>query len=462
MPEGTPAVRASGASDWTQHSGGFGLILCLAMIWALLGPANASAAPKRYVVILKNGASQSQDARSLGATPTMTYGAPIPGYAAVLSDSAQQQVKSDPNVLMAVADRHFKGAGTKPRQISSAGVRGVAEGGTDRIAEAEAEGCATAANGYCLATGLTQAVPSNLERVGLLESPTADINGTDDPIPVGVAVLDTGIETENPELNVAGGVNCSDSPQPGYGDVYGHGTFVGGVIAAEDNSFGVVGVAPGAPLYSVRVLDENDGAELSNILCGIDWVIAHRSEIRVANMSFVEEEVPVAEDHHCGRTVNDPLHLAICEGVKDGITFVAAAGNYAENTAEAIPAGYSQVITAGGLSDTDGKPGGEGGECWGYKDDVFAPFSNYGRAVDVLAVATCDESDFLEGTVVEWEGTSFASPAVAGAAALLLDQNPTLTPREVRHTIKTTAERDRHLPGRPPTTTRRILNVGGF
>ena len=180
-----------------------------------------------------------------------------------------------------------------------------------------------------------------------------------------------------------------------------------------------------------------------------------------------EEGFDLREDHHCGRTVGDPLHLAICEGVRKGITFVVAAGNEEEDTRESAPAGYREVITVGGLADTDGKPGGKGPEnCAGSEfnpgDDLFAFFSNYGHPVDVLAVATCDVTDYLEGTIAEDNGTSFATPAVSGAAALLLDKNPSLKPYEVKQIIRRMAERNPRLPEKPHGTTGDVLDVAGF
>ena len=90
-----------------------------------------------------------------------------------------------------------------------------------------------------------------------------------------------------------------------------------------------------------------------------------------------------SDDHNCGFTNNDPLHQAICRVVAGGITVVAAAANDHHNAAENIPASYDEVITVSALADTDGKPGGLGGNAcysWGGydKDDTFADFSNYG------------------------------------------------------------------------------------
>ena len=97
-----------------------------------------------------------------------------------------------------------------------------------------------------------------------------------------VAVLDTGI-AKHRELTIAGGKACVGKS---YADDNGHGTHVAGTIAAKDNSRGVVGVAPGARLWAVKVLDNNGCGSLSSVICGLDWVYAHRDTIDVVNISL--------------------------------------------------------------------------------------------------------------------------------------------------------------------------------
>ena len=101
-----------------------------------------------------------------------------------------------------------------------------------------------------------------------------------------------------------------------------------------------------------------------------------------------------SDDHNCGLTNHDVLHQAICRVVAGGITVVAAAANDHHNAARNIPASYDEVITVSALADTDGKPGGLGGNrcfSWGGydKDDTFADFSNYGADVDIMAPGKC-------------------------------------------------------------------------
>ena len=146
-----------------------------------------------------------------------------------------------------------------------------------------------------------------------------------------VAVIDTG-SGPHADLNIAGGVNCQTGKS--FSDGNGHGTHVAGTIGAINNGSGVVGVAPGIPIYSVRVLDSRGFGRFSNIICGIDWVTANASRlsIRVASLSLGMSGEP---DTDCGRTSHDVLHKAICASVAAGVVYVVAAGNSSTESAPA-------------------------------------------------------------------------------------------------------------------------------
>ncbi|MDP8928933.1 MAG: S8 family serine peptidase, partial [Actinomycetota bacterium] len=129
-----------------------------------------------------------------------------------------------------------------------------------------------------------QFVTTGVRRVGGLLSPTAKIDGIDERVDVDVAVLDTGVDAAHPDLNVAGGVNCAAGK--GWHDRDGHGTLVAGFVGAVDNSFGAVGVAPGARVWGVRVANNGNRITTSALLCGLEWVTVNSATVEVANMSL--------------------------------------------------------------------------------------------------------------------------------------------------------------------------------
>ena len=136
-----------------------------------------------------------------------------------------------------------------------------------------------------------------------------------------------------------------------------------GIVGALDNRFGVTGVAPGARLWSVKVLDRTGHGYLSWLICGIDWVSAQRDHgrplIEVANMSL-SFSLPYANDAACGAPSHDVLHMAICRSVAAGTVFVVAAGNESHNARLDRPAAYDEVITVSAMADYDGRGGGRG------------------------------------------------------------------------------------------------------
>jgi subtilisin family serine protease len=287
-----------------------------------------------------------------------------------------------------------------------------------------------------------QTVPTGVQRIGADHNAVAAIDGVNTPIDVGIAIIDTGINQTHPDLNVKGGVcvivtylfgipisSCS-SPE----DDNGHGTHVAGIAAALDNDIGVVGVAPGARLYAVKVLGKTGSGSLSNVIKGIDWVTQNAGSlnIKVANMSMGASG---SDDGNCGRSNNDPLHTAICNSVAAGVTYVVAAGNSGVDAKNTIPAAYPEVITVSALADTDGQPGGLGPVSTYGADDTFATFSNYGPGVDLIAPGVSILSTYPNGGYATLSGTSMAAPHVAGAAALYIAQNPGASPQQVRQAL---------------------------
>lgn len=124
-------------------------------------------------------------------------------------------------------------------------------------------------------------------------------------------------------------MNCSTGRS--YSDGNGHGTHVAGTIGARYNGSGVVGVAPGIRLYSVRVLNNAGSGSTASVVCGIDWVTKNAAKlaIKVANMSLGGGG---SDDGNCGNTNNDAMHKAICSSVAAGVTYVVAAGTAARTS----------------------------------------------------------------------------------------------------------------------------------
>ncbi|MCE2572367.1 S8 family serine peptidase [Motilimonas eburnea] len=271
-----------------------------------------------------------------------------------------------------------------------------------------------------------QQLPTGVERI-YADLTALDIDGNDNVrVDVDVAVLDTGIDMEHADLNVIGGANClyhsggpphrrsyfCDESLGGDDDHY-HGTHVAGTIAALDNNIGVVGVAPGARLWAVKVLDAQGSGSLSGIIAGIDWVVA-QGDIEVINMSLG------------GSGSSSAMNQAIDSAFNSGVTVVVAAGNSNADSTNFTPANAPKAITVSALADFDGLAGYLGAPtCRSDQDDTLAGFSNWGAEVDIAAPGVCILSTYpIErggyGTI---SGTSMASPHVAGAAALLASHN---------------------------------------
>ncbi len=281
----------------------------------------------------------------------------------------------------------------------------------------------------------TQTLPTGIDRANA-ENKTN--NGTG----VEIAVLDTGIDTSHPDLaaNILGGRNCSTGTS--FEDGNGHGTHVAGTIAALDNGVGVVGVAPEAKLWAVRVLDNNGSGTWSSIICGIDWVTANASHIKIASMSL-------GGSGSAGTSCNSsPLRMAICNSVNAGVTYIVAAGNDGQNLSRSVPAAYPEVIVVSALADSNGRPCGGGARTSYGADDAFATFSNYASSsVDearlIGAPGVSIRSTWKGGLYNTISGTSMATPHVSGAAALWLKNNPGATPAQVKNALFAVAEQEK-------------------
>ena len=231
----------------------------------------------------------------------------------------------------------------------------------------------------------SEALPWGVDRIDAEFAHSADFTGTG----VKVAVLDTGIDYKHPDLddNCYGGVNVIN-PRKDYRDDNGHGTHVAGIIAAERNNIGVVGVAPEASLYGVKALDRNGNGWLSDIIAGLDWCV--NNEMDIVNMSLGSDSNIQAFKDACD------------EASAAGLVLVAAAGN--DGGAVDYPAAYNSVIAVSATNSSDG----------------LAYFSSYGPQIAIAAPGVNILSTYKGGGYETHSGTSMAAPHVAGTLALNL------------------------------------------
>ncbi len=208
---------------------------------------------------------------------------------------------------------------------------------------------------------------------------------------VKVAVIDTGIDSNHPDLKVYGGANFVARAKS-YDDDNGHGSHVAGTIAALNNSQGVVGVAYNSELYAVKVLDRRGSGYLSDVILGIEWAIDNQMD--VINMSLGSNSPSSAFE--------SVLNYAAAEN----IIVVAAAGNDA--SAVDYPGAYPTTIAVGAIDDSLD----------------LAYFSSNGPEVDVVAPGVNIYSTYKEGSYKSLNGTSMASPHVAGIAAIYKEKYP--------------------------------------
>ncbi len=289
-----------------------------------------------------------------------------------------------------------------------------------RVEAVEADGIANLCD--------SQITPAGVIRIGVTNFPIGRSNGVAIPLDVGVAILDSGIDP-HPDLPPCYtnywtfGTDGSDS--------LGHGTSVAGVIAAQDNGYGVVGVAPGVRIWNVKVIGPPPYNTWSLAIAGMDYCTAHSNEIAVANISI-------------GNSAGGAPYRAILAAVRrmvwlGGIVVVAAAGNDARDMAgqdgvfgngdDALPAGLPDVMAVSAMDPMS---------------DTIASFSNYsqiqrtnlnnttyanntvfssGLAIDLSAPGVNILTTGVGSNYVTVSGTSFAAPHVAGLVALYIAAN---------------------------------------
>ncbi|MDQ3770529.1 MAG: S8 family peptidase [Actinomycetota bacterium] len=264
---------------------------------------------------------------------------------------------------------------------------------------------------------------------------------------VTVAVLDTGV-ARNPELGSRVRARVDFTPELDGWDRYGHGSHMIGIVAGDgsQSSGRHAGVAPGADIVSIKAGNWNGATDVSVVLAGLQWAVSHRAEhdIRVLNLSFGTDSTQTY--------LHDPLNFAVERVWKSGIVVVSSAGNAGPGPSTITKPGDDPFVITVGAADLAGTASTE--------DVVVADFSSRGPTSDGLEKpdlvapgisivshrvvdSTVDElrpaarvgDHYFKGT-----GTSQAAAIVSGAAALLLEADPTLAPDEVKSILTSTAE----------------------
>ena len=228
-----------------------------------------------------------------------------------------------------------------------------------------------------------------------------------------IAVLDSGIDYTHPELAAAyaGGYNFVNNTADPKDD-NGHGTHCSGTIAAAANGTGVVGVAPEARIYALKVLDSTGSGNFSNIIAALQWCVTNK--IQVTSNSYGSTGNP-------GTAVEN----AFIAAQNAGIINVAAAGNNGttagtENNVN-YPGQYASCIAVAAVDSSH----------------VRASFSSTGPKVDICAPGVNVNSTTMGGGYAAWSGTSMATPHVAGAVALALKAG--VAPADIRTRLAATA-----------------------
>ena len=285
---------------------------------------------------------------------------------------------------------------------------------------------------------------------------------------IGVAIVDSGIASHPDLQNVVKSVDFVDPARNGGYDGFGHGTHVAGIVGGSGSSSGGTykGAAPGVKLVDLRVLNDNGGGYTSDVMAAIEWAVDNRNNpgnngqpmnIRVINLSLGHRPYE--------STATDPLTVMSRYAVQNGVVVVAAAGNYGKdvngNTTYGgitSPGNERSVITVGAMT------------TWGTdsrSDDTVATYSSRGPTVieglmkpDVVApgsqvVAALSPNSAIANaypqlkvgsSYLKLSGTSMAAPVVSGAVAMMLQQNPSMTPNAVKAALMFTAEQRTELP----------------
>jgi len=266
---------------------------------------------------------------------------------------------------------------------------------------------------------------------------------------VTVAVIDTGTDVTHPDLSddiILEECFCTDccpdgsSRQSGYGaalDDNGHGTNVAGIVSGAGN-VAPPGIAPNASLVSMKVLAADGSGWGSDTLAALDHIVAHLPDVRVVNMSLGFQQFSAgACDYDDGFTMLLARAVDALRAREPGTLPLAASGNDGKSDAIGLPACIANAVAVGAVWDAD--VGGVSlGACSDYstRADQIGCFTNSAPNLDLLAPGGLIVASGVGGGVSTMVGTSQAAPHASGAAALLIESRPSLTPDQIETALK--------------------------
>ncbi|WP_404356549.1 S8 family serine peptidase [Cytobacillus firmus] len=268
-----------------------------------------------------------------------------------------------------------------------------------------------------------QITPWGHSNINLPAKQPSDLTGKN----VKVAILDTGIDSGHPDLKVKSGICVLQKCTNSFQDDNGHGTHVAGIIGAQNNNIGIVGVAPEAEIYVIKALDKYGNGTTSTIMAGLDWAISQNVDIINMSLTSAIEDVG--------------MKTMIDKAFEKGIIVIAAAGNTGtdiKRTEQVLyPAKFDNVIAVSGVD----------------KDNVRVDSSSKGKEVELAApgeniYSTYPRSIKANGYAY-MTGTSMAAPFVTGLAALYKEKYPFLNNEEIRTLLQSKAK-DLGAAGRDP------------
>ncbi len=329
--------------------------------------------PNQYLVVFSSNGFQSagptsdalvQSTCASVGLPTsavlFTYREALHGFCATMTSSQASQLQKDPRVSYVEPDRIVK-----------------------------LEPC-TIENDKTRISLQSQTTPWGITRIG------GAGNGSFSVIGKRAWIIDTGIDLTHSDLTVDVSRSktfiTSGQDSRTANDLHGHGTHVAGIIAAKNNTSGVVGVAAGATVVAIKVLNSSGSGTTSGVVAGVDWVRTHAASGDVANMSL-------------GGSVSTSIDNAVTAAANAGIKFAIAAGNSSTSATTSSPARVNgtRIFTVSAINSSN----------------VFASFSNYGNPpIDYAAPGVSVQSLYKNGGMATMSGTSMASPHVAGILLL--------------------------------------------